>query len=121
MFGFGDKGLARQRRHFSEVRDRLIDLESRADFSETKRLFANVWQDHPEEGEFYIKLAQSRQVIDLSDQQLRMAKKEIPGFDQDLELVDRALRECQQYIENLLMSLMTRQALQNSGGDRAKD
>jgi hypothetical protein len=111
MFGLGDSGLRRQKRHFNEVLARLEDLESRADLTETKRLWAHVWQDHPEEGEFYIKLAKAREVMDLSAQQLRTAKSEIPNFDRDLDLVDHALRECQQYIENLLMTLMSRQMM----------
>src|SRR4051812_38789635 len=121
MFGFGDKGLSRQKAHFNQVRERLEDLESRADLTETKRLWAHVWQDHSEEGQFYIKLAKAREVIDLSEQQLRMAKREIPNFDRDLEVVEQALRECQHYIENLLMTLMARQALQDSGKDDAQD
>ena len=119
MFGLGDSGLRRQKRHFNEVLGRLEDLESRADFTETKRLWAHVWQDHPEEGEFYIKLAKAREVMNLCFEQLRAAKNEIPGFDGDLDLVDRALRECQGYIENLLKTLMTRQALQASGEKHA--
>ena len=111
MFGLGDSGLRRQKRRFNEVLARLEDIESRADFTDTKRLFAHVWQDHPEEQEFYVKLATARQVMDLSGQQLRAAKEEVSGFDQDLDLVDQGLGECQRYIENLLMGLMTRQAL----------
>ena len=119
MFGFGDPGLRRQKSHLRAVRERLADLESRGDFTETKRLFASVWRDHPQEQEFYIKLARSREIVDLSEQQLRMAKKAIPGFDKDLELVEQALRECQQYIENLIMTLTTRQALSGGGDDDA--
>jgi hypothetical protein len=119
MFGLGDSGLRRQKRRFNELLARLEDLESRADFTETKRLWAHVWQDHPEEQEFYIKLAKAREVMDLSAQQLRMTKKEIPGFDRDLDLVEQALSECQRYIENLLMTLMTRQAMQGGGASDA--
>jgi hypothetical protein len=121
MFGFGDKGLRRQKAHFERVRDRLVDLESRSDVTELRKLWADVWQDHAEEQEFRTKLAQSRQLIDLSAQQLRLARSEIPRFDQDLHLIEGALNDCQRYIENLLTTLMTRQALLKSDRSNARD
>ena len=115
MFGlFGDAALKKQRTRYKEVHAKLVDMEKRADMSGLAESFSEVWEEHPEQQEFEANLATARQLIDLLDIRLKMAKERLPEFDEPLETANQLLDECQTYLENLVVTLIMRQSLLKS-------
>jgi hypothetical protein len=119
FLGFGrrkDPGLERQRQAIKHVATVFQDLEHRmAGVADLRVSFAAVWQEPKAINEAQAKLPAMRELIRLLQLRADQATKELPKFDEPLTLLAHDIGYAGGLLENLVVTLTTRQAMVNSG------
>lgn len=119
FLGFGrrrDPGLERQRQAMKHVAKAFEELEHRmAGLTDLRVSFAAVWQESAAINEAQAKLPAMRELIGVMQLRADQATKELLKFDDSLTLLAHEIGYAGGLLENLVVTLTTRQAMVNSG------
>jgi hypothetical protein len=119
FLGFGrrkDPGLERQRQALRTITLGFKDMEERlAGIPDLRASFANVWADVAELNEVQAKLPTMRELIGLLQQRADQASRELPKFDDSLDMLAAEIAFADRLLQDLVSTLVTKQAMINSG------
>ncbi|HEX3236307.1 MAG TPA: hypothetical protein VHR41_19105 [Gemmatimonadales bacterium] len=119
FLGFGrrkDPGLERQRQALQVLTPAFKDIEERlAGLADLRVSFAEVWTDVAEINEVQAKVPAMRELLGLMQQRADHATRELPKFDDSVKLLAGEIAYADRLLQDLVATLMTKQAMVKSG------
>jgi hypothetical protein len=118
FLGFGrrvDPRLERQRHALAQIAAEFDAFEHRlAGLPDLKASFADVWEDVPHLDEVQGKIGAMRELLGVLQSRAKAATAELPNFDEPLNMIGYEVGYGQGLLEQLAVTLVTKQGLAES-------
>ncbi len=120
--GVGDAELVAQRERLAQTQSLLVNLEQAAGrFGAYRAQFPDVWFESDEVADAMVKIREARELFEHDKAHLSGAVHAIPGFDDELGVIDRLLQAKLIVLDSFAAVLIGRQHIWNAGGHVSGD